>query len=65
MKKSKYYVIADGVGYFSNSRNARKHLLETGARAVSVFTNDWACDFISRAVRTNDCIMVGAKGGKQ
>lgn len=64
MKKSKYYVVADGVGYYSNSRNARKHLIETGAHNVTVFANDWECDFVSRAVRTNDCIMFGARREK-
>lgn len=63
MKESKYYIIADGVGYYSNSRNARQHLKDTGARIVTVYINDKIgyLPFVCQAMRTQDCIMVGAR----
>ena len=59
MKKSKYYIIADSVGYYSNSRNARQHLKNTGARHVLVCKNDEDETNVCRAIRLADCIMVG------
>lgn len=59
MKKSKYIIYADAVRYGSNSRNARKHLKDSGCDAVTVCKNDDAETILSCAFYWANCIMVG------
>lgn len=62
MKSHKYYVLVttdnEVYGYGSNSRNARRHLLENEAAIVRIFKNG-SNDVICSACRLMDCILVG------
>ena len=52
MKKAKYKVITNSGVFESNSRNARKHLIEGNYSTVIVMTNKGAYDeAVSRAIR--------------
>lgn len=63
MKKSKYVIYADCVEFASNSRNARRHLEQTGAGLVIVCKPDGKTE-ISRAVRhVSGLVLVGAHKG--
>ncbi|MDE6016513.1 MAG: hypothetical protein K2H41_12600 [Acetatifactor sp.] len=63
MRKYKYVVLfecgsGEG-GFFSYSRNARKHLLECNADKVLVY--DMKGNLICSACRSMDCILVGTR----
>lgn len=58
--KAKYLVLADGRFMESNSRNARKHLLEQEAKHVYVFINSEDAPLVSVATKQEDYILVGA-----
>lgn len=63
MKRAKYVVYADCIEYESDSRNARKHLLDTGCGLVIVCKPDEKTE-ISRACRLfNGMILHGASRG--
>lgn len=67
MKKEKYVIMVDNKEfYLSNSRNARKHLIESGARTVSVYSNDDKYELLccARWRANRQFIMVGAKPNK-
>ncbi len=49
MKKEKYIVYASNGIFFSNSRNARKHLLETNSTFCDIYTNNELREFVCRA----------------
>lgn len=62
MKKNMYKVIlSDGTEILSNSRNARKHLLENDALAVYVYRNNYDMPLLSMAIRMSGCILVGTE----
>lgn len=61
MAKEKYIVYTENESFYSNSRNARKHLKENGRHFVDVYTNDEKFEHICRAVCSVDgLILVGA-----
>lgn len=51
MAKDKYVVMTHFDSFYSNSRNARKHLLETGEDSVMVYTNTENPELICMAKR--------------
>lgn len=59
--KAKYIIEADGVSYESNSRNARRHLKDVGAKVVNVYWNNENEELISCALLHNGCVMVGVR----
>ena len=64
MEKYKYIVrsenwLGEEGGFYSNSRNARKHLLETDADKLMI--SDMKGNVICSACRMFDCILVGTR----
>ncbi len=58
--KSKYVVMTHFDSFYSNSRNARKHLIETGEDYVMVYTNTEKPTLLCMAKRElPDLILVG------
>lgn len=51
MAKAKYVVMTHFVSFYSNSRNARKHLLETGEDYVLIYTNTEKPELVCMARR--------------
>lgn len=61
MAKEKYIVYTENESFYSNSRNARKHLKEQGVKFIDVYTNDGRFEHVCRAVLSVDgLLMVGA-----
>ena len=62
-KKDKYLIWTRSGQFTSNSRNARKHLIEQYAftNEVWIFSNTKEPHFVCMAVIENGCILVGTK----
>lgn len=63
MKTKKYFILAGSVSYFSNSRNARRHLLENDAICCYVFANTEDAPLVSMAQIKENVVLVGAVKG--
>lgn len=61
MKSEKYVICLPEVFYLSNSRNARKHLLEHDVDSVEVYEHNGRFDtLVCMARKENGIILVGA-----
>lgn len=60
-KKDKYLIWTPNGLFTSNSRNARKHLIEQGVRKIYVHTNTETPRFLCMAVYKQNCILVGTE----
>lgn len=59
----KYFIRLDKDSFYSNSRNARKHLLENGGKSCYVFANTENAPLISMALAREEVVLVGAVKG--
>lgn len=59
MAKEKYIVMTHNNIFYSNSRNARKHLAEHITDYVEVYKNNDTGELLCRAERYRDMVLVG------